>query len=208
MNKNLVAIYGGSFNPPTIAHEMIARDILSTKEVKKVVYLPVGDDYKKQNLISADFRYDMLKILVDSLDNNGINVELNDLEINAYRRLYTIESLRLLKNQYNSNLAFVMGTDNIKEFKNWYEPKKLLEEFYFIVIERENDNVEQLIMKDKLLNDYKNKFIIIKETSYKNVSSTYIRNNLYTDSGIRNYINSEILDYIKSNELYKGGELS
>ena len=53
MSKNLIAIYGGSFNPPTVAHENIARDILELPEIEKIIYLPVGDSYKKKSLISS-----------------------------------------------------------------------------------------------------------------------------------------------------------
>ena len=45
MNKKIVAVYGGSFNPPTIAHERISKDILSLDNVDKFIYLPVGDRY-------------------------------------------------------------------------------------------------------------------------------------------------------------------
>lgn len=207
MNKKLVAIYGGSFNPPTIAHEKIAEDILLLEEVKKVVYLPVGDSYKKQDLISSKYREDMLCILSNDLSQKGLNVEVNSLEIKAQRRLYTLESLRILREQYDSELAFVMGTDNIKQFDTWYETEKLLNEFYFIVIERADDNVIEIIRNHKLLSNYENKFIILKETSYKRISSTYVRKNLYKDADVSKYINQNVLKYIKNNNLYKGGEL-
>ncbi|MGL4656078.1 MAG: nicotinate (nicotinamide) nucleotide adenylyltransferase [Sarcina sp.] len=208
MNKKLIAIYGGSFNPPTIAHENIARDILELDEINKLIYLPVGDSYKKKFLISADYRYDMLEIILEKLKNDGLNVEINKLEIDSDKRLYTLESLRILKDEYKNDLAFVMGTDNVKEFNSWYNPKELLEEFYFVIIERENDDVISLIREDKLLSKYENRFIILRKTSYKTVSSTYIRNNLYVDAKITEHIDINVLEYIKKNKLYKGGELS
>ncbi|WP_297436251.1 nicotinate (nicotinamide) nucleotide adenylyltransferase [uncultured Clostridium sp.] len=208
MNKKLTAIYGGSFNPPTVAHENIARDILKLEEVEHLVYLPVGDNYKKKSLISANYRYEMLKIILKKLKKDSLDIDINKLEIEASERLYTIESLRILKSQYKNDLAFVMGTDNVKEFSTWKNPRELLEEFYFIVIERENDDVGKLISEDELLNIYKDKFIILRNTSYKLVSSTYIRRNLYLDKNIQNYIDFDILEYIKINKLYKGGELS
>lgn len=208
MSKKLIAIYGGSFNPPTVAHENIARDILKLDEINKLVYLPVGDSYKKKSLISAEYRYDMLKIILEKLSKDGLNVDINRLEIDADERLYTLQSLRKLKDEYKNDLAFVMGTDNVKEFSSWYNPEELLKEFYFVVIEREDDDVINLIKQDKLLSKYENRFIILKETSYKTVSSTYIRDNLYVDAEIDEYIDINVLEYIKENKLYKGGELS
>lgn len=207
-NKKLIAIYGGSFNPPTIAHENIARDILKIEEVEKLIYLPVGDNYNKKSLIDSKYRYQMLELLIKKLKKDSLKVELNDLEVRASKRLYTIESLRILKSEYKNDLAFVMGTDNVKEFATWKNPKELLNEFYFIVIERENDDVKKLIKDDELLSKYEDKFIVVRNTSYKLVSSTYIRNNLYNDKSIQNHIDFDILEYIKINDLYKGGELS
>jgi nicotinate-nucleotide adenylyltransferase len=204
----LIAIYGGSFNPPTVAHENIARDILKLDEIKKIIYLPVGDNYKKKSLISSKYRYDMLSFILENLKNDGLKVDINRLEIEADKRLYTLESLKILKDEYKEELAFVMGTDNIKEFSSWYNPEELLNKFYFVVIERENDDVQKLIREDKLLSKYENRFIILSETSYKTVSSTYIRNNLYVDTKIEKHIDRNVLEYIKANKLYKGGELS
>ncbi|MGL5821626.1 MAG: nicotinate (nicotinamide) nucleotide adenylyltransferase [Sarcina sp.] len=205
MNKSIIAIYGGSFNPPTIAHENIVRDILNLEIFDKVVYLPVGDSYNKETLISSKYRFEMLNILTNKLKKENLNVEINRLEIDASKRLYTLESLRILKKEYKQNLAFVMGTDNIKEFHTWYNPDILLEEFYFVVIQRSEDDVLKLIKDDELLCKYKDKFIIVKETSYSEVNSTYIRNNIYNDEKIERHIDKKVLQYIKSNNLYKGG---
>ena len=208
MSKNLVAIYGGSFNPPTIAHENIARDILKLDEISKLIYLPVGDSYKKKTLISAEQRYNMLKIILEKLKNDGLDVDINRLEIDSEKRLYTLQSLRILKEKYKRDLAFIMGTDNIKQFNSWYNPKELLKEFYFVVIEREDDDVISLIKGNSLLRDFQDRFIVLKETFYKDISSTYIRNNLYIDNKIDDYIDINVLKYIKENKLYEGGKLS
>ncbi|WP_066871076.1 nicotinate (nicotinamide) nucleotide adenylyltransferase [Clostridium mediterraneense] len=204
MNKDIIAIYGGSFNPPTIAHENIARDILSLSDINKLIYLPVGDAYKKKNLIESNYRYEMLKIISNKLVLEDFNIEISTLEMDTDRRLYTIESLRILKEKYKKDLAFVMGTDNIKEFNSWSNPKSLLEEFYFIVIEREEDDVSKLIKENHLLNKYQDKFLILKDTSYKSVSSTYIRENIGNIELVQSYIDKEVLSYIKKNNLYGG----
>lgn len=204
MNKDIIAIYGGSFNPPTIAHENIARDILRLSDINKLIYLPVGDAYKKKNLIESNYRYKMLKIITNKLVSEDFNVEISTLEMDTDRRLYTIESLRILKEKYKKDLAFVMGTDNIKEFNSWSNPQSLLEEFYFIVIEREEDDVSKLIKENPLLSKYQDKFLILKDTSYKSISSTYIRENIKNTELVQSYIDKEVLSYIKKNNLYGG----
>lgn len=206
MNKKIVAVYGGSFNPPTIAHEKISKDILSLNNVDKFIYLPVGDKYEKPELISSFHRLNMLEIMVNEIKKSGVtSVEVSDLEVKSKNLLYTIDSLRAIKNRYkDKDVAFVMGTDNLIDFENWEKPIELLEEFYFIVIERKNQSVEEILERFKFLKKYTNKFIILKKTSYEAVNSTFIRENINNISLIKDYVNKEVLEYININNLYGG----
>lgn len=206
MNKKIVAVYGGSFNPPTIAHERISKDILSLDNVDKFIYLPVGDKYEKPELISSFHRLNMLEIMVNEIKKSGINsIEVSDLEVRSKKLLYTIDSLRAIKDIYkDKDIAFVMGTDNLIDLENWEKPIELLEEFYFIVIERKNQNVEEILERFKFLKKYTNKFIILKKTSYEAVNSTFIRENINNKSLIKDYVNKEVLKYININNLYGG----
>lgn len=206
MNKKVIAVYGGSFNPPTIAHEKISKDILSLNNVDKFIYLPVGDKYEKPELISSFHRLNMLEIMVNEIKKSGVtSVEVSDLEVKSKNLLYTIDSLRAIKNRYkDKDVAFVMGTDNLIDFENWEKPIELLEEFYFIVIERKNQSVEEILERFKFLKKYTNKFIILKKTSYEAVNSTFIRENINNISLIKDYVNKEVLEYININNLYGG----
>ncbi|WP_055071741.1 nicotinate (nicotinamide) nucleotide adenylyltransferase [Clostridium massiliamazoniense] len=206
MNKKIIAVYGGSFNPPTIAHEKISKDILSLNNVDKFIYLPVGDKYEKPELISSFHRLNMLEIMVNEIKKSGVtSVEVSDLEVKSKNLLYTIDSLRAIKNRYkDKDVAFVMGTDNLIDFENWEKPIELLEEFYFIVIERKNQSVEEILERFKFLKKYTNKFIILKKTSYEAVNSTFIRENINNISLIKDYVNKEVLEYININNLYGG----
>ena len=199
-------MYGGSFNPPTIAHERISKDILSLDNVDKFIYLPVGDKYEKPELISSFHRLNMLEIMVNEIKKSGINsIEVSDLEVKSKKLLYTIDSLRAIKDIYkDKDIAFVMGTDNLIDLENWEKPIELLEEFYFIVIERKNQNVEEILERFKFLKKYTNKFIILKKTSYEAVNSTFIRENINNKSLIKDYVNKEVLKYININNLYGG----
>ena len=44
-----------------------------------------------------------------------------------------------------------MGTDNLKEVDTWNSPERLLKKYKIIVLERENDELEELIKNSKLL---------------------------------------------------------
>jgi nicotinic acid mononucleotide adenylyltransferase len=39
----VVAVLGGSFDPPTLAHAMIAAELLNKKLVSRILFVPCGD---------------------------------------------------------------------------------------------------------------------------------------------------------------------
>lgn len=57
-----IGFFGGCFNPPTNAHIYLAKKVLKECKLDKVIFVPVGDFYNKKELISAEHRYNMLKI--------------------------------------------------------------------------------------------------------------------------------------------------
>ena len=56
--------FGGCFNPPTIAHIELIEKAIKDKNLDMVYFVPMGDLYKKENLIPAFHRVNMLKIAI------------------------------------------------------------------------------------------------------------------------------------------------
>ena len=52
MVKNKIVVYGGAFNPPTLAHYKLAISVLKSIGADKLIFMPVGDNYNKKSQIS------------------------------------------------------------------------------------------------------------------------------------------------------------
>lgn len=62
MNKTGIAVFGGSFNPPTVAHINLAKQVLEEmNEIEKVIFVPVSTKYNKKGLAPDEVRLNMLK---------------------------------------------------------------------------------------------------------------------------------------------------
>ena len=48
--KDRIVIFGGAFNPPTRAHLDIATEALYYLDAEKVLFVPVSDLYKKDDV--------------------------------------------------------------------------------------------------------------------------------------------------------------
>ena len=92
--KKLLAIFGGSFNPPLNSHFSLAQQIVNEYEnIEKVLFVPVNSKYQKKGLLENEHRYNMLKLVCDK----NTDFFVSDIEIKLDRQLYTIETLVLLQ---------------------------------------------------------------------------------------------------------------
>lgn len=190
-----IGIFGGSFNPPHKMHLNIVEELLETT-LDKIIIVPTGLHYSyKNNLISNEHRYNMLKIMTKHNDKIEISdFEFKDEEIHSY------DTLEYYKNIYkNDTLYFVCGLDNISYVDKWYKGEYLLNNYKFLVITRDTNNLNEILNKYEKYKDN----IIITNIKSNTTSSSVIREELKN----KNYdltasVDQEVLNYIKENNLY------
>lgn len=200
MERKILAIFGGSFNPPLNSHFSLAEQILNEYEhIEKVIFVPVSSKYNKNGLLENQHRYNMLKVVCDKNEK----FEVSDIELKQESQLHTLETLELLQKEYpDYELFFILGTDNLKDIPNWGTPEILLSKFKILVIERDEDNMDEIIKSDNFLKTYKDSFIKVKENIRSNISSTFVREKLKRGKSIRYLTPDEVFLYIKENNLY------
>jgi nicotinate-nucleotide adenylyltransferase len=198
--KKILAIFGGSFNPPLNSHFSLAQQIVNEYEnIEKVIFVPVNSKYEKEGLLENEHRYNMLKLVCDK--NKDFIV--SDIELKQEKQLHTIETLELLQNEYPNNIiCFTMGTDNLKEISKWGSSEKLVTDFKILVLERDEDSMDEIIKNDEFLLKYKESFIKLKENIRSNISSTFVREKIKRGKSIRYLTPDEVYYYIKENNLY------
>ena len=141
----------------------------------------------------------MLKLVCDKNDR----FEVSKIELEQERQLFTIETLRILQKQYlNYEIYFTMGSDNLKELETWKKSTELVEEFKFLIIERDKDCAKDIVKNSKFLKQYKEKFIKVNTQIHSNLSSTFVRNEVKNGRSIRYLTPDEVVDYINKDKLY------
>lgn len=219
--RNKILVVGGAFNPPTVAHIEIPLLIARKMELDSILYLPVGNGYNKSTLIDIEHRKNMLQIAINNSikerlkedPNDNISTYIDFLEAYHYRTLSTIESLDILEREWNADLYFFCGADNLATLPYWDNADKLLEHYHVVTYSRNGWKIDEIIINnDLLLNAYKNNKILhipIEALDYANVSSTLIRglieDEFLDDLDKRNlerYLDKDVLKYIKENNLY------
>lgn len=186
----MIIVYGGTFNPPTIAHEKIANKLVEIYNPNKFILLPVGDKYTwKENFTSFYHRKNMLELMFQDAI-----YDISDLE-NTTDYQGTYWALNFFKETYKNNVYFVFGADNLDELYKWINYEKLLSEYKFIILTRKGFDASKII-EEKYLK-YSSNFEIV-DVAY-DVSASKFRDN----PDEKKYLNKKVYEYIQKNNLYE-----
>lgn len=114
-----VALYGGSFNPPHVAHQMACLFVLETHEVDALWVIPTFRHPFNKELEQFEHRLRMCELAFAPL---GPRVTVSrieeELDRPASRTLETIEGLRA--RQAGVDFRLVVGADILAELDKWY----------------------------------------------------------------------------------------
>lgn len=201
MNKKIIALFCGSFNPPLFSHFSLAEQLLnSDKNIEKIIFVPVSSKYNKEGLIEDKHRFNMLNLVCKTHPK----FEVSDIEFNLPKQPYTFETLQSVQKLYpNYEIRLIIGTDNLKEFNTWYEYQKLLAQFKVYVLARAEDNICEIIAQDDSISEYSSSFIKSNISVKTNLNSTFVRNEIKNGNSVKFLLPDEIIDYITNNNLYK-----
>lgn len=192
-----IAVFGGAFNPPHLGHQLIANQILSFTKTEEVWLTPCFKHTFNKSLLSSRQRSEMVKMLVNH------KIKYCGQEIKNKLNGETIELMVLLKNKYPQHqFSFIIGSDNLVNFKKWGQWEKLVTTTEFLIFPRPKFDFN--LLKYNLDNpDYQFKLIQHPLLVKTNLSSTIIRNRLKQDLSIKNLVSPLVEQYIKRNSLYE-----
>ncbi len=195
-----IGFFGGSFNPITKAHVNLVQDIINKYKLDKIVFVPVGDYYEKEELINEKHRFNMIRMLVSKFPK----LEVSDIELNHKEKIFAKDIFKMLKSiYYEDDIYFIIGADNLYKMTSWLNLEELVQ-YNYIIIERDNIHCDSIINTNSIIKKNKTNFKIINNRKYNNFSSTLVRNKIKQNDidDITNYIFEETYKYIKENELY------
>ena len=198
--KDRIVIFGGTFNPPTRAHLDIATEALYYLDAEKVLFVPVSDLYKKDDVEISYHRVNMLNLAI----GNFRRLEIDFTEVDAVALTHTYETVEKIKSQYQDKELFLLiGADNLEDFKNWKNQRSIMENCSLLVVNRNNSSIDEIIESNEILTEFKDK-IIEAPIEEIEISSTEVRNRIASGEleGLENLVDKEVIEYIVENKLY------
>ncbi len=133
--SEVTAVFGGMFDPPHAGHVEAVRGLLREPGVREVLVMPTGRPGHKGAGTDPSLRLAMTKIAFAKIE--GVTVDAREVNQAASdsRPTYTYDTLLGLTRE-RSQVAWVVGADQLGELHRWHRFPELLRLCHWIVLER------------------------------------------------------------------------
>jgi nicotinate-nucleotide adenylyltransferase len=180
-----VALFGGSFNPPHVAHQLAALYVLETAAVDALWFVPAHEHAFGKPLVAFEDRLAMCELAAAAL---GPRARVSDVERAIGGRSLTLRTVRRLTELHPEHaFSLVIGSDLLGDVASWYGGDELARTIPFIVVGRPGGHpagaAPAITMPD--------------------VSSTAVRAALAAGQPVEGLVPRGVLDYIYRKGLYK-----
>jgi len=178
-----VALFGGSFNPPHLGHQMMLVYLVNTYNFDEIWVNPVKKHYFKKNkyLISVKNRVEMAKIAFEKI-SELIKVKKIDIDNNFSKTYDTINFLKRDNLNNNINFTLILGEDNYNTKNQWYKFDEI-EKMVDIIYLGRNGVISELDLPFK----------------FPDISSSKIRSSINKSKLL---LDKDVFKYILDNDLY------
>jgi nicotinate-nucleotide adenylyltransferase len=176
-----IAIFGGKFDPPHLAHKMTIDLAFDKYGMDEVWLIPSFNHPFGYKPTSFEHRLEMCRIMSKLWKNDKVKVMGVEKEIGTG---FTIDLIKHLLSEYpDFDFHLFIGADNWKNREKW----------------KEFDQLEQLFKSMKIIGRGKDEF---DGSSLPDISSTMIKEMIKNKESASHILIKDVEDYIIRNSLY------
>jgi nicotinate-nucleotide adenylyltransferase len=177
-----VGIFGGSFDPPHVVHQMVCLYVLETCAVDEIWVIPTYRHAFAKDLVAFEHRRRMCELAFRALgDRVRISCIEGEMARPVSRTLHTLEALR--ERHPEIELRLIVGADILKETRSWHRWEDIVALAPPIVVGRSGHDGPGIEMPA--------------------VSSTEIRQRLARGQSVQALVPRLVIDYIAGRGLYR-----
>lgn len=130
-----VGVLGGAFNPPHLAHLLLAQEAVHDLGLDELIMVPTGVAPHKriEPEPGPEVRLEMARLAAAGADR----ISVSDVEVRREGPSFAFRTLELLADELpGSELTFVMGADVAAGLERWKRPDRVLELARIAIAER------------------------------------------------------------------------
>jgi nicotinate-nucleotide adenylyltransferase len=207
LNKRLIGINGGTFDPIHFGHLRPALEVLNYLSLDEVRFVPAYKPvHRGLPCVSAEHRCEMVRLAI----KRQPKFVLDTLEVERKGHSYMVDTLSDLKvNNPDSTLVLMMGTDAFAKFDKWHQWQRVLEMANIVVMRRPScnadfdDNIKKIIADFNVKDMTENAGQLIElSVTQLDLSATALRTFLQNNQPVDYLMPASVVEYIKNNNLY------
>jgi nicotinate-nucleotide adenylyltransferase len=195
-----IGIFGGTFDPPHVGHQILADEAVAQLNLDRLLWVLTPDPpHKQEQMITGlDCRLEMVK----AATANNSAFELSRVDIDRHGPHYAVDTVQIINKQFPSaELFYIIGGDSLHDLPSWYHPQQLLAEVDGLaVMHRPGDQIDLRLLEEKLPGiGAKIRYI---DAPLLEISSRQIRERISHGEGYRYYLPPAVLSIIQRENLY------
>lgn len=183
-----VGIFGGSFDPPHLAHIIFSCDACQKLNLNKILWVVTNSPSHKPQPI-ANFNDRLKMSLLATSEYKWM--EVSDIEKNLPQPNYSYNLIKALFLKYPGVQEWFMliGQDQAEALDSWYKIGQVKKMVKILVMSRNNNEL-----------DPNPEYIYLSRRI--DISSSEIRSQIKQEQEYRCFLSPSVADYIKNRELY------
>ena len=198
-----LGIFGGTFDPPHIAHLILADEALRQLTLDLVLWVltPNPPHKRGQPITPLEYRLDMLQAAISA----NPQFELSRVDIDRSPPHYAVDTVRLIRDAYafpHAELAYLMGGDSLRDLPSWHKPLEFVSACDALaVVRRPNAEIklEDLEMRIPGITS-KVQFV---ETPLLEIAASQIRQSIRDGRPFRYLLPPQVYQIIQTRNLYR-----
>ncbi|QQR89497.1 MAG: nicotinate (nicotinamide) nucleotide adenylyltransferase [Myxococcales bacterium] len=176
-----IGLFGGSFDPPHLAHVLVGTYVLSSTHVDRIVVIPTYVHPFSKKLAPYEHRLRMCELAFSDLKRVSVS-DVEGVLGGESRTLRTVEHLS--KEMPNKQLRLIIGSDLVKETERWHRFDQIKKMAPPLVIPRASLDIHSPL-------------------GIPPISSTEVRERLRTNEEMSGWLPEIVTEYIRTQKLYQ-----
>lgn len=202
-----VVIFGGSFDPPHVAHVALPLMVAEALDADGLIYIPAGRAPHKTDAVQTPphHRLAMLRLAVAHVPRAVVLTDEIDRVEATGKPSYTVETLEVLRQRLGDRveMRLLIGADMARMFHQWRSPLRIAQLAEPVVMLRLPDTEESLLaaLPAGEREAWRGRLVPLPAMG---VSSSEIRRRVSLGQGITGLVPPLVEDYIRRHGLYRG----
>ncbi len=198
--SNRLGIFGGTFDPPHIAHLIMVAEAQSQFDLNTVLWVLTPDPPHKpdRQITPLEHRQEMVLRAIEG----NLGFEFSFVDIHRPPPHYAADTMALLQERYaQDELCYMMGADSLVELHTWHDPMRFVSLCHWIlVLPRQGVTVDLPRIEEKIPGvSPKVRFV---QSPTIGISSSQIRQRIKMGLPFRYFLPEKVYDYIVTHQLY------